>query len=412
MDDPMYFEKFILPSGLQVFYQHRNLGWFACQLVVGVGQRQDPPGKEELSHLLEHELTGGTLGWPKRTFPELRAWVSGQGFEFDFGATALDHTVYGGKALNRDLEKFLRFLGDYVLRPSFDGDGEHEKAIIRAERRDRTSPRIRQIERRRLRALFGNHRLASCQGWATDKVLAGLTMNDLHSHHDRYYGCKNMTLVVVGGCGREALSEVLGRVFTPDFSGRGRPEPGKPPDFGRNSRREYRSKKPDGKPSSVIISYYWLLPGSINRPALMLVRNGLGLLADASIREILRAAYDVSCDNDSYLDHVVMSLQTEVAPKDVARTVKAMDLILGAAGDQLSETLPRLVGDYRTALGFLELTAEEAAEKAAMAVSLMGAPRPMSELLAAIEKVTADDVRRLVREHLDPGLAYVEMVED
>lgn len=412
MNDPLYFEEFILPSGLRVFHQRRNLGWFAAKLVVGVGSRHDPPGKEELAHLLEHELAGGTSGWPGRTFPELRAWVSSQGFEFDFGATALDHTTYGGKALNQDLEKFFRFLGDYVRRPSFAGDGEHEKAIIRAERRERSNQRSRQIERRRYRALFGRHRLAEVQGWATDKVLDSLTMADLRRHHRRYYGCGNMTLVVVGGCDRERLTEVLGRVFTPDLSGRVRPEPGEPPEFGPRRRQVYRSEKPDGQPSSTVVSYYWLLPATVDRAALMLVRNGLSLLADARVREAMKATYEVVCDNDAGRDHIVMLMQTEVAVKDAARTVTAIDQVLRDAAAGVAAELPRLINDYRTAIGFLELTAGEAADKAALAVSLMGAPRPMSELLAAIEKVGPDDIRRIIRDHLGPERAYVELVDD
>src|ERR1051325_3835167 len=54
MNDPLSFSEHLLPCGMKLLYQPRNLRWFGASLLVGCGQRHDPPGKEELAHLLEH----------------------------------------------------------------------------------------------------------------------------------------------------------------------------------------------------------------------------------------------------------------------------------------------------------------------------------------------------------------------
>ena len=408
MNDPMFFEKFELSSGLKVFFQRRNIGWFGSELVVNVGQRYDPPGKEELSHLLEHCLASGTQGLPKMTLPEYQRWVDGQEFDFDFGVTGLDFTAYGGKAPSGRLDDYFAFLSTYALRPALDGGIDHERAIIRAERREKSSPRARKIERRRLRALFGGHRLASAQGWASDKVLAGLTLDDVRRHHRRYYQPANMKLVVAGGLDIDALLKALERMFGGYRDPNWIPYVLPPVEFRRPRPSEYHSKLPGGNPDSVIIQYYWCLPPG-EKALVTLARNGLMELAEARVRERLRLAYGVDADTSFYQDHAILALKTEVAPKMVAKTRAALDAAIGEV-DALVEGLPRLIEGFRRGLNFLEFPTATAIDVAAVS-AVSAEPRTTLETMADVQAVTADEFRRFFEFRVNPGLAYVEMVE-
>jgi len=409
MNDPLFFEKFTLTSGLDVYFQPRNLNWFGCKLVIRTGQRHDPPGKEELAHLLEHCLASGTQGLPRMSLPEYQRWIDDRDLEFDFGATSLDFTAYGGKAPAESLEMFFAFLSTYVLKPSLDAGIGHERAIIRAERREKSSPRLRQIDRRRLRAVFGDHRLASVQGWASDKVLAGLTLDDVRHHHRRHYNPANMALVVVGGIDADHLRQTLERMFGGYRDPLWAPDELPSIDFRPPKPSEFYSKLPGGKPDSVIIQYYWYLPPA-RKALLIMARNGLEELVDDRVREKLRLAYGVSSDTSYLLDHSILTLKTEVSPKMVARTRATFDAALVEV-DKLVGEMPRLIDGFRRGLNFLEFTAEKTIEVAAKNVSLLGDPHTTRETLAKVESLTAEEFRDLLLEFVHPGRAYVEMVE-
>jgi predicted Zn-dependent peptidase len=411
MNDPMFFSEHVLPSGLRVFFQPRPIRWFGASLYVGCGQRDDPPGKEELAHLLEHCLSAGTRDIPYSGLTELQRWVAAQGFEADLGHTSVDYSWYGGKARSEDLEKFLRFLHALVLRPKLEGGLEHERRIVRNERRENSTVRQRIIERHRVQAIYGDHRLATALGWASDRTLAGLTMDDARSMHRARYRPANMALVVVGGLKEKALLDAADRVF----SGRpGRvPEGRPPPEFVEPKPRERRHPKTHGKPASLRVRYYWPLPQG-RRAALVLARNGLNELLMERVRERMAAVHDIDAGNDPYRDHEIFIVSAEVEPKKVGEVRRAIEEVVASPAYEaaLLEALPRLKAEFATAACFQELTVDETLGKALMSINVMGRPRPIADAVADIAAVSEDDIRAFLRDRLALRKAYVEIIEE
>lgn len=410
MHDPMFFRHIItLPQGLRVFHQPRNLDWFAAKWLIGVGERHNPCGKNELTHLLEHLVGVGTHGLPRMTFPQLQKWAAAQQFDVDYGETAVDYTAFGGKAPSEKMSDFLEFLVNFVCRPRLDAGFEHELELVRNERRERTTLRQRRTQRVRHRAVFGRHPLAKALGWAEDKMLDRLTLSDVQEHYHRYYGAPNMNLILVGGLDFQAARQLLERKVPAPVDGFLAPDRPLPIEFGPPRLREYRSKKRGKEPEAVRICYYWYLP-PVHTGALRLVRNTLGFLADARVRDRLRMAYDVYADLTIFQDHLFFTLETEVAPQAVDQTRLAIEKTCREV-QTMVEMLPEERAEFFTALRFMEINVDSALERAALGLSLYGRPRLIHELWDEVSAVTADEFRHVITEHIVPEKAYIEMVE-
>jgi predicted Zn-dependent peptidase len=412
MHDPMSFSFHALPSGLRVYFQHRNLSWFGCRLVVGCGMRHSPTGKPELAHLLEHQLsTGGTRGLPRMNLTEHRRWLAERSFDCDLGRTTLDDASYGGKAPGGRADGLFRYLERYVRRPRFAGGLDHDKAIVRAEHRTRSTPADRKMEREKLKAFLGRkHPLVESFLWADNAKLAALTMSDVRAMHRGHYECPNMALIVVGGLDEDECVRLLESAFAPGRKGFVPPPPPEPLAFPEPpGPRELRARSARGRPSSVIIRYHWFLPPG-RRQAAALARNALAEVLTDRVRERSRHAYTVNADDLVFLDHQRLCVTTEVAPGAVRRTRAIIDATLRDP-DLIASDLPRLKADVFRALLFMELDVAETLERAATAVTLLGSPRTMAQAASAFAAVEADDVRGLIARDLAPERAYVELIE-
>lgn len=407
--DPMSFTTHVLTSGLRLFYQHRPLPFTACKLAVHAGNRHDPPGKEELMHLLEHLLSAGTKGRPKMSLIELERWIRDQRFYCELGETHLDYCAYGGKSANERIEALLRFLHGLTLEPTLDSDLEKERDIIRREREEAASPEERETEKVRRRAVYGAHRMASVDAWAEDDVLDGLTLDDAREAHARFYDPANMTLVAVGGADEDAFVRAVSGIFGTGRRGfvpTPRPEPMA---FGIPEPREYRQAK-EGRVTKVEVRYLWHLPPG-GRIPLIMARNALTDALLDRIREKLRVSYSVSVDDMTCADHRIVTVTTQVTPKkvDAARAIIEATM---AEADAIAAELPSRKEEYRLALEFLELDADETVERGLSAAVLAGRTRSVADLLAALDATTEADVAALMKEHLAPGRAFVELVEE
>lgn len=407
--DPLAFSHHALPSGLRVYHHHRPLGFTGCQVMIGAGSRHDPPGKEELMHLLEHLVSTGTRGMPAMSLVELERWIKQQRFDVSLGETQLDFSAYEGKTATPRFGALLRFLHDLVLRPTLDSSLEKEREIIRREREEAASPEERATEAARRRAVYGSHRLATCGGWAEDAVLDGLTLDDARAAHAAHYHPANMALIVVGGIDEDALLREVEATFSEGPTGHVPPRPD-PLALAVPDPREYVQKKDGGRVHKVDVRYHWHLPRAPRGP-LIVTRNGLAETLLDRIRERLHATYGVDVHDEPYADHTAFTIATHVSPKkvDVARLL-IEETVRDAAA--LAAATPRLKDERTLALELLELGVDETIDMAAMQLNVSGRTSSVREILAAVDETRPEDVERLVATHLAPERAYVELVEE
>lgn len=408
MNDPMFFSKHLTSAGPRVFFQHRPLPFFGSTFMVHGGSRHDPPGKEELLHLVEHLLSSGTQGMPRMSLMELERWLNAERLQCGLGETHLDYSAYHGKASVDRMDRLIGFLHGLTIRPTLDSELDKERDIIRREREESSTVEERETDRVRRLAVFGSHRLAEVGGWATDEVLDRLTLADAKAAHALHYDPKNMTIIAVGGVDEDALLACIERTFGPTDAGYA-PPPRQPlPVFGIPEPREYLQRK-DGKVTKMEVRYIWHLRPS-NRSPLALIRNALQESLFDKLREKMRATYGVNVSDMRMEDHQVFAISTQVTP---GRVGVARGLIEAAVRDvqAVANELPRLKDDYRLALEFLECDVSEALERAAIAINAVGRPRTVAEVITALDSIGADDVRDLMEKELSPERAFVELVE-
>jgi len=408
MNDPLSFSEHILSSGLTVFFQRREVPWFECVMIVGVGARHDPPDKEGLSHLLEHCLSTGTQGMEQMNLVELQRWIAAQQFIFDLGGTNFDCTLFQGKTFTRHAKRFFRFLEGFLRRPLLESV-DHEREIIRREREEALNPKRREMFRVRREAVFGRHPLSRMNAIPEDAVLDGLTVEDIREMHRRYYRCPNMKLVVIGGLRRDRLLRTLEGVFSPENKGF-IPIPRPPPvDLGVPEPREIRERFHDGQAQTVDIEYVWHLPPQ-DHTHLVILREILREILMERLREQLRLTYNVSCDNDRNLDHSTFTISTEVEPDKVDQAREEIERIITCL-PLIESVFPMKKAEYCTEMGFIDLTVGEIIGVVAKTVAIDGKPRTLKEATERYASIGQEDISRLLRDFINPERAFVEIIE-
>jgi predicted Zn-dependent peptidase len=411
MRDLKHFRKLVTSSGLTVFFQKRSIPWFTAGLVVGVGERHDPPGKIGLAHLLEHMLHTKTQGYPKRNIVQLENWLAANNASVDLGSTELDCTYFYGSASPNHLRLLFRYLNALVRFPSFNQrDLEKQISLIRAERVEDGTDRYHQANRSMRRAVFGNHPMAMAGTWPTDKELRGLTLTDVRRMHAEYYGLPNMRLVVIGGLDADRLMSAVEKFFVA-YAGEPEPRPEPPPfEFPKLETREAKLPVEDGySATSVYVDHLWHMP-PVDAPVLLVASEALERILKTRIREGAQAAYDVSVSTESYIDHRVLKVETEVSPRRVSRVRK---IIEAATADfaAIAREAPRAKKVCRTRHLLTDWNIDELLEEAIDDIVLVGRPIPIREMQAANSKATVDKVISLFENHIRPDNAFVRLVE-
>jgi predicted Zn-dependent peptidase len=410
MRDPMHFDSATLPSGLRVFHQERDAPWLMANLVVTAGHLQDPIGKEGTAHVLEHYLHHGTFGYAYRGFEELKEWALDQRIRFRGASTDLVAMHFGAFSLIERSAAAFAFLNAFVFHPSLDGDLEHDKAIVRMERINRTSPRSMAISKAKSLAVYGDHRYATSTGLPDDDILEAISYRDVTEYHERHFHPKNAFLVSTGGLETVKAVELFSNAFTP--IGRDWVEQKGLPAFEPRSpdpKRGYFAKESPGPVASKVVTCYWTYPFPETR-AFVFVRQILGQILNRKIREEMHATYGVHVGTSLAHDHGGLSIRFEIEPQAVETVLSAVELILAHTGSACA----LLDSMKRTISMNLECTDDSAADTINSAVDdigISGTPELIRDRLAALGRVTPDDITQFMRDWLTLNRAYVEIVE-
>lgn len=215
------FESFRLPNGLKVWYGHMPGSTVTTMaLVVPAGRDDDPPGREQAAHLLEHVLLSDRHGAAEA---DLARELTRRG-----GA----HSAYTGATYTHFLVNIgsdeaafgLRWLHDVVAPRTFGADlVERNRQPVAVELGARGGMRLPPL----VHAYLRHPRLRPAGFWRREFALdaqeergadqlaglAAITPADVRAFYDTHYTPAQMTLVVVSGRSRPALQPVLDSTF-------------------------------------------------------------------------------------------------------------------------------------------------------------------------------------------------------
>ena len=186
----------LLANGLRIVaVEMPHLHGAEIAVYVRVGGRNDPPGKEGLSHFLEHMLFRGTAEHP--TALELETAFEAIGGSVN-ASTDEESTCYFSRVHPDHVATGIHLFSSMLLRPALTGI-EIEKKIITEEALEDINENGDEINTHNLssKLLWPDHPLGAPTIGYLDTINA-FTVEDLRGHLARFYRPGNSIVVVAG----------------------------------------------------------------------------------------------------------------------------------------------------------------------------------------------------------------------
>jgi predicted Zn-dependent peptidase len=192
-----------LDNGLRVVcVEMPHLHSAELAIYLKVGGRNDPPGREGLSHFLEHILFRGTAEFPSSLAIESAFEVIGGAPN---AATDAESTYYYSRVHPDSIERGLEIFASMLMKPLLSGI-EIEKRIIAEEAREDLNEQGDEVNPDTIvsRLLWPRHPLGM-PTVGTLKSIAAIERSDLAEHLKNYYVPSNAVLVVSGPVNSRAV---------------------------------------------------------------------------------------------------------------------------------------------------------------------------------------------------------------
>jgi zinc protease len=199
-------QKMVLPNGLSLLLsEEHSLPFITCQLLMDTGSRNDPPGREGLSHITAQVLT---LGTPGRSAEEISRELDFMGASVsassgkDFGTVSL-------RVLKKNLDRGLDIFVETFTRPTFPEDEikrEIEKALAELRAQEDDPETVAQREFDKILYLSGPY---GHDPLGTGLSLPGITREHVVSFHHTCYRPNGSVLAIVGDITLEEVKAKL-----------------------------------------------------------------------------------------------------------------------------------------------------------------------------------------------------------
>lgn len=365
------------------------------------GRYEDKP-INGISHLLEHLLFKGTK---TRDMKAIKEAIEGRGGSFN-GFTSEEFTCYLVKVLSKDAELGIDILSDMVLNPRLDGvEIEKEKNVIIEEinmYKDIPSQHVHEIL---AEMMWPDQPLGMPLAGSVDSVKS-ITRQTLSAYKEKHYNPKNIVVVCAGKIDGKEFVRSSGRFL-------GGVKPGEVSSFPKaivsQKAPSFKLHFKDTEQTHVALGLHTLHRFHPDKHIASLLNVILGANMSSRLFHIVRdemaLCYEISSSIRRYEDCGAFTVSAGV---DHKKFRKAIEVILRELGRTTREPvgreeLGRAKEYYKGQLLFaLEDTMSHMlwlGEKIAAGESDVN----IKDILAKIEKVTAEDVMRVASEIFRTG---------
>ncbi|HXV56753.1 MAG TPA: pitrilysin family protein [Gaiellaceae bacterium] len=395
---PTAFQKTILPSGLRVVTADMPAAKsVACFVMLAAGSRYETRDTNGIAHFAEHMFFKGTEKRP--TARRIAGEIDAIGGEFN-AFTGKEYTGYYVKCAAEHRDTALDVLVDMIRHSKFDAEEiEREKGVIVEEMNMYYDTPRDYVDGVYDSLLYGDQPL----GWdiiGTKETVRAATRETFLEYLDRWYRAPRMVAGVAGAVGGdvvERVTELLGDVPGGET---GAPAPVSWEQDG--PRVKLHSKTSDQAHVRIGVHSYPI--GHPDRYALMLLATALGGGMSSrlftEVRERRGLAYYIYGYNQGYTDAGTLFAQGGV---DIQRIEEAVATIVGEFARIASEPLEadELEKARNFAKGRLVLSLEDPKGMISFGLRdevLEGKLREPDEVLAALDRVTLEDVQRVAQD--------------
>jgi zinc protease len=407
-------DKSTLSNGLRIWtVRHSQIPIVAFMLLVRCGAAADPPGKEGLAAATADMFDEGTGDGSAIDMHEAIARLGAQ-FDIDIGS---DGTVVSLTLLSRFADRGLALLADMVARPAM---REGDFARVRQLRLHRLT-QIRDLpsavaDRAFLRLVYGTHPYGHTP-IGSEASLASMTIEDVRAFHAAAIRPSEAILIAVGDCDH-AVIERLARESFSHWTGVADDPPDPTADLPRGPRLNI-IPRPQAPQSELRIGqvgvdrktpdYHALLVANAILGGQFVSRINLNLREDKGVTYGARTAFEYRRWRGPFVLQV--SVQTSATGRAIEESIREIADIRGprpATTEELSLGISGITRGY--ARNFE--TADQIA-RAVMQLALYELPDDyFVEFVPRIERVTIDEVSRVMRQHLDPARLTTLVVGD
>lgn len=409
-----HIQKSVLPDGLRVWSsRHTSIPVVTLMVVINRGAAADPAGAEGLAAITVDMLDEGSEG---RTAIEIHRALGRIGAQLD-SEIGPDGAALAVTALSRFTEHALAQIGDMIARPSLAGEDFERVRELRLNR-------LRQLrdvpgavaDRTFARLLYGAHPYGHMPLGA-EAALRALTVDDVRAFHAGHIRPAEATIIAVGDCHHDDVCRFAERAFT-GWSGSSEPEGMASPELPVPARLNV-VPRPGAPQSELRIGhvsvarstpdYHALVAANMVLGGQFVSRINLNLREDKGFTYGARTSFDFRRLPGPF--SLQVSVQTAATAEAVSESLREIDDIRGA----------RPITADELALGVAALTRGfprnfETAEQIARAMSqlvLYDLPDTYFEsFVPAIERLTADEVTGVARDHLHPDRMTTLIVGD
>jgi predicted Zn-dependent peptidase len=396
-----------LPGGLRVLSEPLEE---ATSVSLGVwiraGSRDEKDEVAGISHLMEHMLFKGT--------PDMDALGVAQAFESigaqENAATGEEYTVLYARFLPEHLERALDIMSDMVLRPTL-ADLEREREVIVEEIR-MYEDRPDQLADEYLSGLIFHDDPLGRPIIGSAETVRGVDHDTLKTFHHGAYTAPNILVVAAGKLERDELERMVEEKFSglPEgqpFTREARPRP-------PESRFYYKYKETEQY--HVSLGSQGIPARSEDRYAMAALNNVLGGGMSSrlfqEVREKRGLAYAVYSYHQGYSDAGAIKTYVGSTTGNVEEAVRVITEQLGRVQEELvsDEELDRTKQQLKSStLLALESTAARMNRIGRSVITDTELLSP-EEIAERIEAVSAEDIRRLARAHLNLDNLYLSAV--
>ena len=407
-------EKSTLANGMRVWtVHHAQVPLVAFSLLVRRGAASDPPGQDGLAAVAADMLDEGSGSRSAIEMHEALARLGAQ-FDTDIGS---DATVASVTVVSRFAQRALALLSDIVARPALRDDDFARVRQLRLHRltqlRDMPSA---VADRAFLKLLYGGHPYGHSP-IGNETSLAAMHVDDVRTFHARAIRPSAATLIAVGDCDHGDIARLAAESFG-DWNGTSDGDAASATSLPHAARINVvprpRAPQSELRIGQVAVGrdtpdYHALVVANTILGGQFVSRINLNLREDKGLTYGARTAFEFRRLPGPFV------LQVSVQTSGTATAIdESISEIAGIRG-------PRPVTADELALGIAALTrgyartfeTGEQIGRAALQLALYDLPDDYFEqFVPRIERVTSDDVSRVMERHLDPARLTTLIVGD
>ena len=407
-------DKSTLSTGLRLWtVHHPQVSLVAFMLLVRRGAASDPAGKEGLAAITADMLDEGS---GERSAIDMHEAIARLGAQFDTDIGS-DATVASMTVLSRFAGRALALLSDIVVRPAL---RDADFLRVRQLRLHRLT-QIRDMpgalaDRAFLKLLYGIHPYGHSP-IGNETSLASMTVDDVRAFHARAIRPSDATLVAVGDCDHAGI-ERLARESFADWTGAGQGTVTANGDLPRGARLNV-VPRPRAPQSELRIGhvgvardtpdYHPLLVANAILGGQFVSRINLNLREDKGVTYGARTAFEFRRQPGPFVLQV--SVQTSATAKAIEESIREIGDIRGPRPVTPEELSLGIAGITRGYARNFE-TADQIA-RAAMQLALYDLPDDYyAQFVPRVERITIDEVSRVMAQHVDPARLTTLVVGD